>query len=94
MPDLTRAPPPPFSDLFILKELWERILDLHIPKDIRAGLSSAFDLVLGKTKVGDGIGRNSLQGKCRGKSIEGQQKSAGTGIPALRVAYGSLLVRR
>src|SRR5467141_425279 len=48
-----------------------------------------------KTKAGgDGIGRNFLQGKCKEKSIEGQQKSAGTGIPALRVVYGSLFVKR
>ncbi len=33
---LTRGPPPPFSDLFILKELRKRILDLHILKDMRA----------------------------------------------------------
>jgi len=48
-----------------------------------------------KLKVGaDGIGRNFLQAKCKEKSIEGQQKSAGTGIPALGVLYGSLLVKR
>src|SRR6266852_3686951 len=94
VPDLTRAPPPPFSDLFILKELRKRILDLHIPKDIRAELSSVPGLVLGKIKWGSRDGRNFLQGKCIEKSIEGQEKSAGTGIPALRVVYGSLLVRR
>src|SRR5260370_4652410 len=34
-----------------------------------------------KTKVGgDGIGRNFLQGKCKEKSIEGQQKSAGGSV--------------
>jgi len=33
---LTRGPLPPFSDLFILKELRKRILDLHILKDMRA----------------------------------------------------------
>ncbi len=95
MPDLTRGPPPPFSDLFILKELRKRILDLHILKDMRAELSSTFDWCSEKTKAGsDGIGRNFLQRKCKEKSIEGQQKSAGTGIPALRVVYGSLFVRR
>jgi hypothetical protein len=30
------APLPHFLDLFILKELWACLLDLHIPKDIRA----------------------------------------------------------
>jgi hypothetical protein len=75
LPNLTRAPLPPFSDLLILKELRKRILDLHIPKDIRAELSSAFDFRYSeKLKWGYGIGRNFLQGKCRGKSIESQKK--------------------
>src|SRR6266851_1867035 len=34
------------------------------------------------------------RGKWKEKSMEGQQKSAGTGIPALRVVYGSLFVKR
>ncbi len=51
-PTLLGAPLPPFSDLFILKELRKRILDLHIPKDIRTELSSASIWCSEKTKVG------------------------------------------
>src|SRR6266851_8705081 len=95
VPDLTRAPPPPFSRSVHSKGVVGTDPGSAHSKG-HAG-TIAISLRFGarkKLKWGSTDGRNFLQGKCREKSIEGQEKSAGTGIPALRVVYGSLLVKR
>jgi hypothetical protein len=70
--------------------LWAWLLDLHIPKDIRArGQADRIPPGWRSQSYGGVTGRrNFLQGKCIEKPIEGQEKSAGIEVPALRDVNG------
>ena len=55
------------------------------PENYAQNCDQLFVWSSGKISGVDGCGRNFLREKCIEKSIEGQEKSAGTGIPALGV---------
>src|SRR5258707_9135634 len=98
---LTRGPLPPFSDLFILKELRKRILDLHILKDMRAKAHTGRIVISLRFRARKKLRRGTMESDatfCRGSVKKNRskvnKKNAGTGIPALRGVYGSLFGKR